>query len=140
MCVLFAVQGLYFPAHAATETAVDAASRWGLLGTWAPDCSKPASSNNAFFDYIQKGPDLQLHRDSGDDSDTSTITAAVLGSDGTIEITIDLTKFLKVYTLVLAKSADGRYRVMSTHDETGAYSVKGGLLNGKPTKWLTRCR
>src|SRR6187431_204849 len=59
------------PVHAAqAQSIAETLSRWGLLGTWALDCSKPASSSNGNLSYATRRAGQVSHeRDFGDRQD-----------------------------------------------------------------------
>jgi hypothetical protein len=45
--VLIILSTLAIPQIAFADPIIEAAASWGLLGSWMPDCAKPASRANA---------------------------------------------------------------------------------------------
>jgi hypothetical protein len=126
---------------ARAESVGEAAEKWGLLGTWAIDCTKPPSRENGYLAYARNGEQVVHRRDFGDLSDTHWVTGAKLLSGGAIEIVMDISGFAQTRTMVLVKTGDGRSRTISNRDDAGRFSIKDGkfIANGKPAPWQTRC-
>ena len=140
MIVLLGALAAVAPASA--ETPAQAAARWGLLGTWRLDCTKPASQANQSFTFVARSGQLFQDRDLGGDSrDSSPMTQAEIAANGTIVL---MTVFSGgTRQAVFMKSDDGRRRrVMSNRDvNTDEYTIRNGLYaaNGQPTPWSARC-
>lgn len=86
----------------------------------------------------------QLFQDrdlGGNVRDSSPITQASIGADGSIVLTTVFSG--GTHQAVFMKSDDGRRkRVMSNRDvKTDEYTVRDGLYvsNGQPTPWPARC-
>lgn len=125
------------------ETAVEAALRWGLVGTWKPACAAPITPFDAEYAYVARGTSLFLERDLGNSKDSSPIQNAVIQGDGTIELTIVFEAARSRRKNIMERNVDGRIRVQTNYDiDTGQYSVREGKLvsSGKETPWQTRCR
>jgi hypothetical protein len=155
--------GLLIPTAASAESVAAMLNQWGLIGTTAIDCAKPASGSNAHNSYIAR-PDASVYNarnyGSGNDplnsfeleaaniepsgaivlrvtrSEKTRGIAQVMGSAG--RFTEDSTK-PREWTLT--KGADGRIRMMSNREVGGDYSVRDGKLvtNGAETPWYTSC-
>lgn len=131
------------PSRSFTAPIAEAASSWGLIGTWRLDCSKPVSRSNADLKYVVKGGELFHDREFGDTSDSNPVTSARAKSDGTIEIVVDFAGLSQTRRFSFMKAGDGRIRAMSNrNDKTNEPSVVDGKFtsNGQPTPWQTRCR
>jgi hypothetical protein len=128
--------------YARAESIADAAEKWGLLGIWALDCTKPPSRENGYLGYERDGEQVLHKRDFGDLSDSHPVTGAKRLPGGAIEIVMDLTGLAQTRTMVLVKSGDGRSRTVSNRDAAGKYSIRDGKFaaNGKPAPWQTRCQ
>ena len=76
------------PVHAAqAQSIAETLSRWGLLGTWALDCSKPASSSNGYLSYaIRRAGQVSHERDFGDRQDVNEVQQARLVLGGALEL------------------------------------------------------
>jgi hypothetical protein len=122
------------------QSAADTLASYGMLGTWANDCSQPASSTN-FYAVYKRSSGGQVTRVYYNDPDkvynTYIIVDAIRvsddqvayrqkGSDGTVEIVIQV---------------DGkRYHVLSSRVVNGKVFVKDGkFANGDVSPWQTKC-
>jgi hypothetical protein len=125
------------------QTAADAAKRWGLLGTWKPDCAAPSARTNNQYDYVVRDGALFLDRDVGDAKDSVPIPQAVINGDGTLEMVVVFASASSTRKNVMARGSDGRIRVITNYDvKTLEHSVTDGKLlhNGAEVPWQTRCR
>jgi hypothetical protein len=128
---------------ALAQSTVEAARQWGLLGTWAVDCDRPASRSNTYLIYVARDGRLFHDRNFGDSRDSSPIPTATIKSDQTLELVFDLQSISQTRQAVFLKSSDGRYRSMSNRNvKTDEYSIRDGKFtsNGEPAPWITRCR
>ncbi len=77
------VAPLMFVGAAQAQSAAQAAREFGLIGTWAIDCGKPASRDNIQVTYAVKGGDVVLSRDGGPDARDSLLipSAKLLAPD-----------------------------------------------------------
>lgn len=135
--ILFALMTLTKPSSA---EAVDVVRDWNLLGTWAANCGKPPSPDNAYASYVQRDEAVFLDRDVGSNQDSLAIIGASVLPDGTISIVIDFGK-PGTRTNVLAKDGEDRIRAMANHDSKGQFSVRNGVVLAlkRPTPWQERC-
>ncbi len=124
------------------ESTAEAAEKWGLLGTWALDCTKPPSRENGYLGYVRDGEQILHKRNFGDLSDSHFVTGAKQLPGGGIEIVMDIAGLAQTRTMVLVKSGDGRSRTISNRDDAGKFSIRDGKFaaNGKPAPWQTRCQ
>jgi hypothetical protein len=128
------------PAAAADSTSA-AAAKWGLIGTWALDCSKKPAEGNVYETYARQGNDVFLNRNGGSFNDSNKFLSAKISANGMLDVRIQFTRLSQTRVNVFQKAPDGRKRAVTNHDTKGAYTVKDGKFvgNGAPTQWMTRC-
>ena len=143
--IAFVVTGLALVTGelAIAGSAAQIASEWGLLGTWALDCSVPPDRDRgARFTYqIADDGHLILARDFGDASDTSDISDVRLEPDGSLRLTVNFAAIRQTRIYTLAKDGDGNIRAISNRDSKGRYSIRDGRFSatGQPTPKQMRC-
>jgi hypothetical protein len=129
---------------AMAQTPADTLRRWGLLGTWAIDCSKPASGSNGYLVYVaDSGGKVSHNREFGDRRDTNTVEKARTGRGGALELTVNFPGLSQSRKFTLMMGADGRIRAMANSKADGTEpTIKDGKFtaNGQDTPWQTRCR
>lgn len=116
---------------------------WGLVGTWADDCSAPASFANIHMTYRLDGNNATMVRDFGTGHDESPIVSAAVRDDGTIVVRVDVAGGFGVFEDDMVKDAQMRTRAMNTHSEkTGVFTIRDGTLasTGQPSVWTNFCR
>ena len=129
--------------EARAETVAQTASRWGLLGTWRLDCSKPASRSDGALQYVVRAGKLFHDREFGDSRDSSAVILATTKADGSLEIVVSFASLSQTRQFSFMKGRDGRIRTFSNRNvDTDEYSIKDAKFtgNGNPTPWQTRCR
>ncbi len=125
------------------QTVAQTASRWGLLGSWKLDCSKPASRSNGDLQYVVRGGKLFHDREFGDARDSSSVMSATTKADGSITLVVSFVSFSQTRQFSFIKGSDGRIRAISNRNvDTNEYSIKDGKFtaNGNDTPWQARCR
>jgi hypothetical protein len=125
------------------QTTAQTASKWGLVGTWRLDCSKPMDGNNPDLAYVVRDGKLFHDRNFGDKRDSSAVVLATTKADGTIEIVVEFASLSQTRQFSFMKAEGGRIRAMSNRNvNTNEYSVRDGKFtaNGNATPWQTRCR
>jgi hypothetical protein len=141
---LVGVACLALPHAAAAQNIAEIIKQWGLLGTWAVDCSRPASGLNAYLRYVIRRPGQVSHeRDFGGRSDVNEVREARRGSGGILELVVHFPKLGHARRYALIKGRDGRARAVANSRTDGTdVSIKDGKFTatGKPTPWQTRCR
>lgn len=134
-----------FDADAArAQTVAETLGRWGLLGTWATDCSRPPGRGNGYLSYVARGAGRVLYvRNFGNQRDAREIRAAAVRPGGLIEVVADFGAVGGVRKWTIAKGADGRIRTVANSkvDGTNA-SVRNGRLvgSGAETVWQSKCQ
>jgi hypothetical protein len=127
-------------AQGVTETL----SRWGLLGTWALDCSKPASGSNGYLTYaIRRAGQVSHERDFGDRQDVNDVQQARTRLGGRLELVVQFRELDQTRKFTLLMGVDGRIRAMANSKADGTEpTIKDGKFtaNGGDTPWQIRCR
>lgn len=132
------------PSGAGAQNQAETASRWGLIGTWALDCSKPAGNDNGYLTYaIRRAGHLTHERDFGDRQDSNEVEEVNIGAGGALELIVSypMLKQARRYSLIMGP--DGRTRAMSNSKTDGTeQTIKDGKFtyDGKATPWQVRCR
>ncbi len=138
LAVLVAASGV-----ARAATTAETLAQWGLLGTWALDCSQPASSSNGYLTYRAAGTGKVFHtRDFGSRQDSNEVVEATIGRDGMLGLVIHFPALAQTRKFVLMKGPDGRVRAMSNSTVEGAeQTIRDGrfTFNNQPTPWQVRC-
>ncbi len=118
---------------------------WGLLGSWAVDCSRPPGRDNPYLVYAERTDGLVEELDFGDGRDIAEIEAARLEADG--KLTLNLGPRPESHrqfrhTTTLTKGPDGRVRSFYAGDTGGNASIRDGIVltTNEPTPWTARCR
>ena len=129
---------------AGAESVAQTLSRWGLIGTWALDCSKPASGSNGYLSYVSRRAGQVSHeRDFGDRQDVNEVRQARTGSGGALDLVVHFPKLSQTRKYTMIMGSDGRIRATanSKTDGTEPTIAKGNFTaNGKATPWQVRCR
>ena len=130
-----------FPAAAADQTQADAASKWGLIGTWAISCGEPSSPGNPFYSYVRKGNALVLTRKTGKVIDTNDVISAKILNENEIELITDFKKFSKVMTSHFVRIDKDKFSLSFNVDDKGIYTIQDGKLtkDGSPAPIMKRC-
>ena len=142
LLALFVLAVLASTEAALAETVAQTASRWGLLGTWRLDCSKPASRSDGALQYVVRGGKLFHDREFGDARDSSSVVLATTKADGSIEIVVAFVSLSQTRQFSFTKGVDGRIRAISNRNvDTDEYSIRSGKFtaNGNTPPWQTRC-
>jgi hypothetical protein len=129
---------------AAAQSVADVASRWGLIGTWSLDCSKPASGSNGYLTYaVRSGGKVAHERDFGDRRDTNDVQQARTGTGGTLDLVVHFPGLNQTRKFTMLMGSDRRIRALSNSRIDGTeVTIRGGKFtaNGAITPWQTRCR
>ena len=129
---------------AMAQKAGDTVRRWGLVGTWALDCGKPASSSNGYLSYAADAAGKASHnRDFGDRKDVNTVEQARVGTGGALELTVSFPGLSQTRKYTMIMGMDGRIRAKSNSKADGTEpTITNGKFtsNSQDTPWQTRCR
>jgi hypothetical protein len=129
---------------AAAQSVADTLTRWGLIGTWAIDCSKPASSANGHLAYVVRGPGKVVHeRDFGERRDSNDVQQARTGLGGALDLVVHFPVLNQTRKFTMMMGSDRRIRALAnTRIDGTEETIKDGKFtaNGGLTPWQTRCR
>lgn len=129
-------------AHA--SSLVDTLTAFGFFGTWAVDCTQPASPlNNYRSAYVSPTGDPVFTESLGPASDPNiyVVLGAKRESDDTIVVRVKINgEFEQDLTM---RKEGSRLRTTTNRDvgKRERFVVRNGavLSTGNPTPWLTRC-
>jgi hypothetical protein len=129
--------------RAMAEDAADVARHWGLIGTWAIDCAKPAKKgqgNTISYEITSDGS--LIYRRDFDAADNNEIVQARVEPDNTLTLSIVMPAFNQTRENGIAMQSDGSIHSVFSRGEDGTYTIRDGrfVANGKPTPELRRCR
>ncbi|MGJ4891438.1 hypothetical protein ACQR0Z_14550 [Bradyrhizobium sp. HKCCYLS3077] len=131
-----------FAAAASADETVDVARAWGLIGTWAADCSAPAVKGRGAIISYEVTPDGRLiYRRDHDPSDVNAVTKARIDPDQTLVLLIMLPKAKQTRENGIVRTSDGGIRSLFNRGEDNSYTIRDGrfVANGNPTPVLGRC-
>jgi hypothetical protein len=129
---------------AEAQNIAETLSRWGLIGTWALDCGKPASNSNGYLSYvIRRAGQVSHERDFGDRQDVNEVQQARTGLGGVLELVVHFPELSQTRKYTLMMGLDGRTRAIANSKADGTEpTIKDGkfTFNGSETPWQVRCR
>ena len=129
---------------AAAQSVADTVSKWGLIGTWSLDCSKPASSANGYLTYVVRGAGKVAHeRNFGDRRDTNDVQQARTGIGGTLDLVVHFPGLNQTRKYTMMMASDRRIRALANSRIDGTdQTIKDGKFTsgGGTTPWQSRCR
>lgn len=134
------------PALAQSRGSVaDTVQKWGLIGTWSVDCSRPPSTNHIHIRYVVwMGGKVMTERDYADPqrNDSNEVTGATINADGSLTLVVDFKSLGgQIRTFALMRDRPDRLRAVWNHGPDGVYTVKDGRFtaNGNDTPWQYKC-
>ncbi|WP_315785909.1 MULTISPECIES: hypothetical protein [unclassified Bradyrhizobium] len=131
-----------FASAASAGDAVDAARAWGLIGTWAADCSVPAvKGRGAIISYEVTSDGQLIYRRDHDPSDVNEVASARIEPDQTLVLSIVLPKARQTRENGIVRTSDGGIRSLFNRGEDGSYTIREArfVANGRPTPALRKC-
>jgi hypothetical protein len=131
-----------FASAASADDAVDAARAWGLIGTWAADCSAPpVKGRGAIISYEVTSDGQLIYRRDHDPSDVNEVASARIEPDQTLVLSIVLPKARQTRENGIMRTSDGGIRSLFNRGEDGSYTIREArfVANGKPTPALRKC-
>lgn len=154
---------LLIPTVASAESVAATLTQWGLMGTEAKDCSRPASPSNTYYSYVGRADGSAYYsRDFGvgnSSNDSVELEAATIEPGGAIVLRLASSNKTQGSTQIMGpagrftssnkpremsriKGPDGRVRTMFNREVGGDYSVRDGKLvhTGAETPWYTSCK
>jgi hypothetical protein len=133
------------PVVARAQSATAAMQDFGLLGTWAGECSQGPSPNNNHATYlVTAAGGLQLKYQSGADFEESVydiLDAKRVAPDKLSLRQVLMSNERVTLDIVLLKE-DDKIRIWSSLFPDGTALVEDGVMTsmtGRETRWMTRC-
>jgi hypothetical protein len=141
--LLLAAQLMLFVTPASADDAAGVARDWGLIGTWAIDCTKPpkkGQGNTISYEVTSSGG--LIYRRDFDVSDNNEVTEARIEPDHTLILSIVMPQFNQTRENGIAMQSDGSIHSIFSRGEDGSYTIRDGrfVANRKPTPALQKCR
>jgi hypothetical protein len=137
---------LLWPALASAAGAATLAAtviEWGLIGSWAIDCSLPPDRGKGAVLTYEIEPDgrVMYRRDFGDGKDESEVVSASADSNGVLNITVFFPSLHQARQFGLLLQKDGSLRAIYNRSERGDYTIRDGkfVKTGQPTPAQHRC-
>lgn len=117
--------------------------KWGLLGSWALDCSlQPDHGNGAVLTYeIRQDGRVMYRRNFGNARDENEVVAASTGEDGLLNVMVFFPSLHQTREFGLLLQKDGSLRAIYNRGERGDYTIRDGkfVKTGEPTPTQHRC-
>src|SRR6185436_839581 len=107
---LLLVAGIVLAESAGAQSVPDAATRWGLIGTWSLDCTKPASSSNGYLIYVVRAGKVVHEREFGDRRDTNDVQQARTGVGGALDLVVHFPALNQTRKFTMMMGSDRRIR------------------------------
>ena len=127
-------------AHA--ESLAATVEQWGLLGSWAVDCSlRPDRDKGALLTYeISKDGRVMYRRNFGEAKDESEVVSAAVNAEGLLNLMVFFPSLHQTREFGLLLK-DGSLRAIYNRSERGEYTIKDGkyVKTGAPTPAQRSC-
>ena len=139
-----AVLWIAFGSLAHAETLAATIEQWGLLGSWAVDCTvKPDRDKGALLTYeIRKDGRVMYRRDFGEARDENEVVSASVNAEGLLNLMVYFPALhqTREFELLLAEDG-GSMRAIYNRSERGEYTIRDGkyVKSGAPTPPQQRC-
>ncbi|WP_426610647.1 hypothetical protein [Bradyrhizobium sp. McL0616] len=138
-----AVLWIAFAPQARAETLAATVEQWGLLGSWAVDCSlQPDRDKGALLTYeISKDGRVMYRRNFGEAKDESEVVSAAVNAEGLLNLMVFFPSLHQSREFGLQLVKDGSLRAIYNRSERGEYTIKDGryVKTGAPTPPQQRC-
>lgn len=132
-----------FASTAGAETLAVTVEQWGLLGSWAVDCTaKPDRDKGALLTYeIRKDGRVMYRRNFGDARDENEVVFATVNAEGLLNVMVYFPSLQQTREFGLLLSEQGSLRAIYNRSERGVYTIKDGkyVATGAPTPPQQRC-
>jgi hypothetical protein len=128
--------------EAAAGTTAEIVRNWGLLGSWATDCSVPPDRANPALIYeITPDERVMLRRNFGTGKDEQEISTAEISSDGVLRLRIFFPAFKQTRDNGIVMQSDGSIRAIYSRNDKDEYTIRDGsfVASGNPTVALHKC-
>ena len=142
-CALAALAWLALISAAGAGTLTATIIDWGLLGSWAIDCSLPPDRDKGAVLTYEVRPDgrVMYRRNFGDARDENEVVAASTDADGLLNIMVFFPAMHQTREFGLLMQKDGSLRAIYNRSQRGDYSIRDGkfVKTGAPTPVQHRC-
>jgi hypothetical protein len=140
---LAAMLWVAFTSIARAETLAATIEQWGLLGSWAVDCTvRPDRDKGALLTYeIRKDGRVMYRRNFGDTKDENEVVSATVDAEGLFNLMVYFPSLHQTREFGLMLAEDGSLRAVYNRSERGEYTIKDGkyVKSGGPTPSQQRC-
>jgi hypothetical protein len=130
--------------EASAQTPAQTASKWGLIGSWALNCSLPPDrGQGARLDYdVAPGGRVVHRRNFGDVKDENQVVSAVVSTDGILNLRVSFPALKETREYGMMKQPDGTIRAMYNRNAKQEYTIKDGNFtsNGNPSPKQSKCK
>ncbi|MCG2625155.1 hypothetical protein L6654_00855 [Bradyrhizobium sp. WYCCWR 13023] len=138
-----AVLWIAFTSLAGAETLAATVEQWGLLGSWAVDCTvRPDRDKGAVLTYEIRGDGRVMYRrDFGDAKDENEVVSATVNAEGLLNLMVYFPTLHQTRQFGLLLAKDGSLRAIYNRSERGEYTIRDGkyVKTGVPTLPQQRC-
>jgi hypothetical protein len=145
LTLVMVLQSSLWTTLAGAQSLSSAIKEFGLLGTWADDCSAIPSPTNqyAIFSLTSRG-NIELRNDFGPDYDQMVYRIVDVQRLSHFRLALRqlLTSNHQIVVNTVMMKANDRIRVWSSGGSDGSMFVEDGTIpsaNGKETGWMVRC-
>jgi len=132
-----------FAPFAHAETLAATVEQWGLLGSWAVDCTaRPDRDKGTLLTYeIRKDGRVMYRRNFGDTKDENEVVSATINAEGLLNVMVYFPSLQQTREFGLLLSEEDRLRAIYNRSERGEYTIRDGnfVKTGAPTPPLQRC-
>ena len=132
-----------FAPLARAETLAATVEQWGLLGSWAVDCSlRPDRDKGALLTYeISKDGRVMYRRNFGEAKDESEVVSATVNAEGLLNLMVFFPSLHQTREFGLMLQKDGSLRAIYNRSDRGEYTIRDGkyVKIGAPTPPQHRC-
>jgi len=138
-CAVVSAAPAQDPAQRPAQTPEQIFAQYGLLGTFAEQCTPPTRRNGHIVHRAMADGRVERHVLMGDPAPAGQATIDSVTDEGG-KLRIGQTGFGGRITYVIAVDRD-RFRTMESRQDNGTVLVADGRLTGNnaPTQWLVRC-
>lgn len=127
---------------ARAETLTATVEQWGLLGSWAVDCSlRPDRDKGALLIYeISKDGRVMYRRNFGEARDESEVVSATVNAEGLLNLMVHFPSLHQTREFGLLLKDDS-LRAIYNRSERGEYTIRDGkyVKTGEATPAQRRC-
>ena len=125
---------------AGAETLAATVEQWGLLGSWAVDCTDRDKGALLTYEIRQDGR-VMYRRDFSEARDENEVVSATIDAEGLLNVMVYFPSLRQAREFGLLLQKDGSLRAIYNRSERGEYTIRNGkyVATGKPTPAQQRC-